>query len=149
MIFIRKSLDIKACTSCWNLYSSFPDLNIGNVWKQALILLNPAVTVFLSWPWEQFLHQPQLASRGAIGDGCSSASETQMSARAGIADRCDALIYHIGCSSGIHPLAILYAGKCCCPRQAAGKWSLRFLWLVLQEAPWQIQLNTALSRGRT
>lgn len=91
IIFIRKSLYIKVCTSCWNLYSSFPHLNIVSVWKQLLILLNPAFILFLSQPWEQFLQQPQLTSWGEIRHGWSSASEIQMSARAGIASCCDTL----------------------------------------------------------
>lgn len=86
IIFIRKSLCIKGCTSCWNLYSYFPDLNIIYVWKQVLILLNLAFILFLSWPREQFLHQLQLTSWGETGGRCSSASAVQMSARAGIAD---------------------------------------------------------------
>ena len=122
---------IKVCTSCWNLYSSFPDLNVVNVWKQALILLNPAFILFLSWPWEQFLHQPQLTSWGKIGDRCSSASEVQTSARAGIANCCDTLItwtVSVGFTHG--PFFIRQSAVVC--RQAACKWSLWFLWLVLQ-----------------
>lgn len=94
-----------------------------------LVLLNPTFVLFLSWPWEQFLHQPQLASWGESGDGCSSVSEVQMSTRAGIANCCDSLItwtVSVGFTHG--PFFILQSAVVC--RQAACRWSLWFLSLV-------------------
>lgn len=54
------------------------------------MLLNSAFIFFLSWPWEPFLHQPQLTSWGETRDECSSASEVQISTRAGVANCCEA-----------------------------------------------------------